>query len=57
MCSDDLKNGLTTRLVIAMKYVLHGAPGDCGVINLAVFDGVHHQLFGHGHARSDAVTA
>src|SRR5258708_3096032 len=40
MCSDDLKNGSTARLEVAMQYVLHGAPGGCGVINLVVFDGV-----------------
>jgi len=40
MCSDDLKNGSTTRLVVAMQYVLHGAPGGCVVINLVVFNGV-----------------
>jgi hypothetical protein len=40
MCSYDLKNGSTARLEVAMQYVLHGAPGGCGVINLVVVDGV-----------------
>ena len=40
MWPDELKHGLAACLIIAVQHMPHSAPGDCGVINLAVFDGV-----------------